>query len=80
MVVGERNILHESLVYRKNIYLSPFHIKFEPIWNIVQDMDRDDRAFQHLTNKMPKVSEAKIEEYIFLENFKNIVDKMLTAY
>lgn len=121
MVVGEKNILHEGLVDRNNIYLPPLHIKLGLIKNFVKGMDRGGRAFQYIKNKFPKISDAKIKEGIFVgpqirqlmndsgfdavlqgkekvawncfksvvigflgnnkaENFKNLVDEMLSAY
>ena len=63
---GMKNITHNSLVDKDNIYLPPLHLKLGIMKNFVKGMDHDRAAFKYLQLKFPGLSEAKIKEGIFI--------------
>jgi hypothetical protein len=48
------------------VYLPPLHIKLGLIKNSVNAMDRDVQGFLYLQRKFPRISDAKMEEGIFI--------------
>lgn len=63
---GEANVLEVPLVNPKKIILPPLHIKLGLVKNFVKKLDNDGKAFQHLRNKFPKMSDAKVKEGVFV--------------
>jgi hypothetical protein len=63
---GEKNVVNPPLVLSEKIYLLPLHIKLGLLKNFVIGMDKTARGFQYVRNKFANVSEAKIEEGIFI--------------
>lgn len=63
---GQKNVAHDSLVPKENIYLPPLHIKLGLIKQFVKAMDKTGDAFQFLKTKFPRLSEAKIKEGVFV--------------
>ena len=62
---GEKNVF-PPLVLPEKIYLPPLHIKLVLMKNFVKGMDKTGRGFEYVKNKFPNVSDAKIEEDIFI--------------
>ncbi|GBL85478.1 hypothetical protein AVEN_34649-1 [Araneus ventricosus] len=54
------------LVPKENIYLPPLYIKLGLIKQFVKAMDKTGDGFNFLKTKFPRLSEAKIEEGIFV--------------
>ncbi|GBN10989.1 hypothetical protein AVEN_13652-1 [Araneus ventricosus] len=63
---GQKNIVHDPLVPKENIYLPPLHIKLGLIKQFVKAMDNTGDGFNFLKTKFPRLSEAKIKEGIFV--------------
>ena len=62
----EKNVVNPPLVLSENIFLTPLHIKLGLMKIFMKDMDKTGRGFEYLRNKLPDVSDAKIEEGIFI--------------
>jgi len=60
------NISCEPLVNPQDVYLHPQHIHLGLMKIFVKTLDREGYAFAYLRNKLPKLSEAKVEEGIFM--------------
>jgi len=63
--VGEKNVQHPALAEWHKILLPPLHIKSGLMKNFVKATDRAGSAFKYLTEKFPRLSEAKIKEGFF---------------
>jgi len=63
--LGTRNIIYESLVNPSKILIPPLHIKLGFMKQFVKALDKTGQCFQHLVNKFPKLSEAKLKEGVF---------------
>lgn len=63
---GEKNVVHDPLVPKENIYLPPLHIKLGLIKQFVKAMDKTSNAFKFLKTKFPRLSEGKIKEGVFV--------------
>ncbi|KAF2344271.1 hypothetical protein FHG87_024973 [Trinorchestia longiramus] len=63
--LGQKNVAHDPLVPKENIYLLPMHLKLGLIKHFVKAMDKTDDAFQFLKTKLHRLSEAKINERVF---------------
>lgn len=66
LVPGQKNVAHEPLVDKKNIYLPPLHIKLGLMRNYVKAMNKQSEAFTYLRQKFPRISDAKIKEGVFI--------------
>jgi len=60
------NISFEPLVNPQDVHLHPLHIQPGLMKFFVKALDREGHAFAYLSNKFPKLSEAKVEEGIFI--------------
>jgi hypothetical protein len=60
------NISCEPLVNPQDVYLPPVHIKVVLTKILVKGRDREGQAFAYLSNKFPKLSEARVKEGIFI--------------
>jgi len=63
---GEKNVVNPPLVLPEKIYLPPLHKKLGLMKNFVKVMDKTGCGFEYLRNKFSNVSDAKIEEGIFI--------------
>ena len=63
---GNMNISCEPLVNPQDVYLPPMHIKVVLTKILVKGRDREGQAFAYLSNKFPKLSEARVKEGIFI--------------
>ena len=66
LVPGQKNILHGPLVDPQKVILPPLHIKLGLMKNFVKAMNKDGKGFKYLTEKFSYVSDAKINEGIFV--------------
>ncbi|GBN85247.1 hypothetical protein AVEN_166061-1 [Araneus ventricosus] len=70
---GQKNVAHDPLVPKENIYLPPLYIKLGLIKQFVKAMDKTGEGFHFLKTKFPRLSGDKIKEGIFvgprLDNF-----------
>ena len=62
---GEKNVLN-PLVLPENIFLPPLHIKLGLLKTFVKGTDKTGRGLEYVRNNFPNVSDAKIEEGIFI--------------
>jgi hypothetical protein len=60
------NISFEPLVNSQDVYLHSLHIQLGLMKIFVKALDREGHAFAYLSNKFPKLGEAKGEEGIFI--------------
>lgn len=63
---GTKNVKYVPLVSSCKILLPPLHIKLGLMKQFVKTMNRDEPAFQYLTTKFSRLSEAKIKEGVFI--------------
>ncbi|GBM82278.1 hypothetical protein AVEN_44365-1 [Araneus ventricosus] len=63
---GQKNVIHDSLVPKENIYLPPLYIKLGLINQFVKAMDKTGDRFNFLKAKFPRLIEAKIKEGNFV--------------
>lgn len=66
LVPGQKNVLHGPLVDPQKVILPPLHIKLGLMKNFVKAMNKDGKGFKYLTEKFSYVSDAKINEGIFV--------------
>jgi hypothetical protein len=56
-----------SLIDPGNVYLPPLHIKLGLKKTFVKAMDQNSAGFMYLKNKLPRISDAKIKEGVFMD-------------
>jgi hypothetical protein len=61
-LVAHRDVFRQKV---EVVYLPPLHIKLGQIKNFVKAMDQNSAGFLYLTNKLPRISEAKVREGVF---------------
>ena len=66
LVPGQRNVLHGPLVDPQKVIMPPVHIKLGLVKNFVKAMNKDGKGFKYLKEKFSYVSDAKINEGIFV--------------
>ncbi|GBP73879.1 hypothetical protein EVAR_82708_1 [Eumeta japonica] len=64
--VGEKNVLHETLVPPHKVLLPPLHIKLGLMKQFVKSLPREGTCFKYLISKFPGLSEAKLKEGVFI--------------
>lgn len=62
---GSHNVLSHALVNPQKILLPPLHIKLGLMKNFVKALNHESPAFAFLSQKFPRVSEAKLKAGIF---------------
>ncbi|GBN16426.1 hypothetical protein AVEN_126509-1 [Araneus ventricosus] len=65
-IPGQKNVVHDPLVPKENIYFPPLHIKLGFIKQFEKATDKTGDGFNFLKTKFPRLSEAKIKEGIFV--------------
>ncbi|GBO21626.1 hypothetical protein AVEN_168249-1 [Araneus ventricosus] len=65
-IPGTKNTSHEPLVNPQCVFLPPLHIKLGLMEIFVKALDREGVAFLHLRNKFKHLSDAKVEEGMFI--------------
>ncbi|GBM49112.1 hypothetical protein AVEN_69266-1 [Araneus ventricosus] len=63
---GQKNVVHDPLVPKENIYLPPLYIKLRLIKQFVKAMDKTGDEFKFLKTKFPRLSEATIKKGNFV--------------
>ena len=63
---GEKNVVNPALVLPEKMYVPHLHIKLGLLEYFVKGMGKTGRGFVYVRNKFPNVSDAKIEEVIFI--------------
>ena len=65
LIPGEKNVINEPLVDRKNIILPPLHIKLGIMKQFIKALDRDGDCFHYICSTFPRVSDEKKKAGIF---------------
>ena len=65
LIPGEKNVINEPLVDRKNIILPPLHIKLVIRNSFIKALDRDGNCFHYICSTFPTVSDEKKKAGIF---------------
>ena len=63
---AREEIVSPPLVLPVKIYLPPLYMKLSLVKNFVKGMDKTCRGFEYMGNKFPNVSDAQINEVIFI--------------
>ena len=63
---GSHNVLHSSLIERSKILLPPLHIKLGLAKQFVKALKPTSRAFRHIRQMFPSISEAIVKGDIFV--------------
>ena len=63
---GQKIVVSQPLVASEKIYLLPLHIKLCLMKHFIKTMDHNGEGFNFLTRKIPRISDAKIKEGIFV--------------
>ncbi|GBN10126.1 hypothetical protein AVEN_214036-1 [Araneus ventricosus] len=75
-IPGQKNVVHDPLVLKVNMYLPTLYIRLGLINQFVKAMDKTGDGFKYLRTKFSRFSEAKIKEIIFVgprsDNFLKI--------
>ena len=58
---GSHNVLNSSLIERSEILLPPLHIKLGLAKQFVKALKPTSRAFRHITQMFPSISEANVK-------------------
>ena len=66
LMLGQKNVVHPSLVNSYMIILPSLHIKLGLFKNFVKALDKNGAGFQYLKEKFPRVSDSKIKEGIWV--------------
>ena len=65
MKSGEKNIINDPLVDRKNIILPPLHIKLGLMKQFVKALDRSGECFEYISSTFPGLGyEKKKQGYL----------------
>ena len=63
---GRKNIQNEKLVASEDVLLPPLHIKLGLIKQLVKAMNQSGQGFMYLSKKFPRLSSAKIKEWVLV--------------
>ena len=63
---GSHNVLNSALIERSKILLPPLHIKLGLAKQFVKALKQTSRAFRHIRQMFPSISEAKVKGGIFV--------------
>jgi hypothetical protein len=66
LISEQKNVPNTPLINPENVYLPPLHIKLGLIKNFVKTMDQISAGFVYLKNKFNRISDAKINEGVFV--------------
>jgi hypothetical protein len=66
MVAGTQNVAHTPLVQREKVLLPPLHITLGLIKQFIKALDRDGPTLTFIRGMFPKVTDAKINEGVFI--------------
>jgi len=65
LVVGQNNVINETLVDRDRILLPPLHIKLGTMKQFVKALDKNADCFRYICNRFPATSYEKVKAGIF---------------
>jgi len=65
LIVGERNVLHKSLVERDRIILPSLLIKIGLMKQFMRALHKDSPCFRYIEQKMPEIITEKLKARIF---------------
>ena len=65
-ILGQKNAKRRALADKMKIYLPPLHTKLELIKIFVKSINKEGEGFDYLRQKFPLISEAKLNECIFV--------------
>ena len=65
MVIGQDNIIKETLVERSKIIFPPLHIKLGLMKQFVKALDKEGKCFQYICTVFPRLSSDKSKADIF---------------
>ena len=63
---GSHNVLNSPFIERSKILLSPLHVKLGLTKQFVKSLKPTTRAFRHIRQLFPRISEAKVRSGIFV--------------
>jgi hypothetical protein len=63
---GNKNFRRPPLIKPENVYLPPLHIELGLMKNFVKGIDQYGAGFSYLKETIPRISDAKIKEGIFV--------------
>lgn len=71
---GSHNVIEEPLIDSQNIILPLLHIKLGLMKQFIKTLDKNGACFKYLQEKFPFLSEAKLQEGIFIgPQIKNLM-------
>ena len=62
---GDKNVINDTLVVRKNIVFSPLHIKLGLMKQFVKALDHSGECFSYICSNFPGLSEEKKKAGVF---------------
>ena len=65
MVIGQDNIIKETLVERSKIIFLPLHIKLGLMKQFVKALDKEGECFKYFCKAFPRLSSEKLKAGIF---------------
>lgn len=66
LVVGEKNVLRDTLVPPEKVLLPPFHIKLGLMKQFVKALPKDSECLKYLGSRFPGLKETKLKEGFFV--------------
>lgn len=61
-IIGDLNVIHESLVPKDKVILPPLHIKLGVVKNFIKSLNTQGNAFKRIQTIFPRLSAAKLKE------------------
>ncbi|XP_054088788.1 uncharacterized protein LOC128922428 [Zeugodacus cucurbitae] len=61
-IIGDLNVIHESLVPKDKVILPPLHIKLGVVKNFIKSLNTQRYAFKRIQTIFPRLSAAKLKE------------------
>lgn len=61
-IIGDLNVIHESLVPKDKVILPPLHIKLGVVKNFIKSLNTEGYAFKRIQTIFPRLSAAKLKE------------------
>ncbi|XP_049310669.1 uncharacterized protein LOC125778144 [Bactrocera dorsalis] len=61
-IIGDLNVIHESLVPKDKVILPPLHIKLGVVKNFIKSLNTQGYAFKRIQTIFPRLSAAKLKE------------------
>ena len=75
LIPGVKNVVHLPLVDSQDVFLPALHIKLGLMKNFTKALNKNEKGFQYLRERFPRISEAKVKEGIFVgPQIRNIMN------